>query len=107
RVAWTFADDDVLAGPADVAPPSPLIGIGDRPRLRLFFDNLNSRYTGRENFTHLIHWRRVPGFFRNWTTEAALVVKLDLAALMSGAPVHGRQSTRLNLSHGRISFADL
>ncbi len=84
RTAWTFADDDILAGPTDVTPPSPMIRIGDRPALRLFFQNLNSRYTGRENFTHLIHWRRAPGFIRNVTTEAALVLRLDVAALMSG-----------------------
>ena len=36
--------------------------MGDRKSYRLFFDNLNSRFAGRENLTHLALYKRMPGF---------------------------------------------
>jgi len=81
RLAWTFGDDDFLHKTGELLPLSPTFSIGDRPQYRLFFDNLNSRYSGRENLTHLVLYKKMPGFIPRLTTEAALVLRFDLAAL--------------------------
>ena len=81
RLTWTFGDDDVLHKTGELVPLSPTFGIGDRPQYRLFFDNLNSRFSGRENLTHLVMYKKLPGFIPNLTTEAALVLRFDLAQL--------------------------
>src|SRR5512134_3077847 len=73
RLTWTFGDDDVLTRTADTAPPSPLPRIGDRPGYELFFDNLDTRFSGRENLAHLVLYKKLTGFIRGVTTEAALV----------------------------------
>lgn len=81
RLTWTFGDDDVLHRTGATQPLSPLPSIGERPGYRLFFDNLNSRFTGRENLTHLVMYRKMPGFIPNLDTEAALVLRFDMQAL--------------------------
>jgi hypothetical protein len=81
RLAWTFGDDDILHPTGQLIPLSPSASIGDRPQYRLFFDNLNSRYTDRENLTHLVMYKRMPAFFPHLTTEAAVVLRFDLDAL--------------------------
>ncbi len=85
RITWTFGDDDVLAPTGQRVPVSPLPRIGDRQQYQLFFDALNSRYAGRENLTHLAMYARAPGFIDRLNTEAALVLRVDLAALSSGS----------------------
>src|SRR5207248_844114 len=65
----------------ELVPLSPNFSIGDRSQYRLFFDNLNSRFSGRENVTHLVMYKKMPGFIENLDTEAALVLRFDLAAL--------------------------
>jgi hypothetical protein len=85
RLTWTFGDDDILTGTGQRVPVSPLPRIGDRPQYQLFFDALNSRFAGRENLTHLTLYARAPGFIPRIITEAALVVRLDLGQLASGA----------------------
>src|SRR5262249_24918220 len=81
RLTWTFGDDDFTHKTGEAIPLSPTFNIGDRSQYRLFFDNLNSRYNGRENLTHLVMYKKIPGFIPGLTTEAALVLKFDLAAL--------------------------
>jgi len=81
RLTWTFGDDDVLHRTGATQPLSPLPNIGDRPGYRLFFDNLNSRFTGRENVSHLVMYRKMPGFIPNLDTEAALVLRFDMQEL--------------------------
>jgi hypothetical protein len=83
RLSWTFGDDDFLHKTGELVPLSPTFSIGDRPQYRLFFDNLNSRFSGRENLTHLVMYKRMPGFIDRLTTEAALVLRFDMAALSS------------------------
>lgn len=83
RLTWTFGDDDFLNKTGVIVPVSPGFSIGDRPQYRMFFDNLNSRFAGRENLTHLVMYTKAPGFFPNLTTEAALVLRFDLSALSS------------------------
>ena len=81
RLTWTFGDDDFLHKTGELIPLSPTFSVGERPQYRLFFDNLNSRFTGRENITHLVMYKKLPGFIENLTTEAALVLRFDLGQL--------------------------
>lgn len=83
RLSWTFGDDDVLHATGQAFPLSPDASIGDRKQYRLFFDNLNSRFGGRENLTHLALYKKMPGFIKNLDTEASLVLRFDLASLAS------------------------
>lgn len=81
RLTWTFGDDDFLHKTGELIPLSPTFGVGERSQYRMFFDNLNSRFTGRENLTHLVMYKKMPAFIENLTTEASLVLRFDLAAL--------------------------
>jgi hypothetical protein len=83
RLSWTFGDDDILHATGQAVPLSPNANIGDRKQYRLFFDNLNSRFGGRENLTHLALYKKMPGFIKNLDTEASLVLRFDIAALAS------------------------
>ena len=83
RLSWTFGDDDILHSSGQAQPYSPNFNISDRKQYRLFFDNLNSRFGGRENLTHLALYKKMPGFIRNLDTEASLVIRFDVAALAS------------------------
>jgi hypothetical protein len=83
RLTWTFGDDDFLHRTGELVPLSPTFSVGDRPQYRLFFDNLNSRFSGRENLTHLVMYKKLPAFIDRLTTEAALVLRFDLAQLAS------------------------
>ncbi len=83
RLTWTFGDDDILHQTGQAFPLSPDANIGDRKQYRLFFDNLNSRFGGRENLTHLALYKKMPGFIKNLDTEAALVLRFDIASLAS------------------------
>jgi hypothetical protein len=85
RLTWTFGDDDVLQKTGELIPFSPTFSIGERPQYRLFFDNLNSRFPGRENLTHLVLYKKLPGYIDNLTTEAAVVMRFDIAALASSS----------------------
>lgn len=86
RVTWTFGDDDLLAGPGERVPESPLPSVGDRDGYQLFFDNLDTRYTGREHITHLVMYKKMPSFLKGLTTEAACVLKFDFQALYGSDP---------------------
>ncbi len=81
RLTWTFGDDDFLNKTGQLLPLSPTFSIGDRSQYRLFFDNLNSRFAGRENLTHLVLYKKMPSFIPRLTTEASLVLRFDIAAL--------------------------
>lgn len=85
RLTWVFGDDDILKQTGQAFPLSPLPSIGDRRQYRLFFDNLNSRFAGRENLTHLALYKKMPGFIENLDTEASLLMRLDIAALASNS----------------------
>jgi hypothetical protein len=81
RLTWVFGDDDVLHSTGQAFPLSPDASLGDRKQYRLFFDNLNSRFAGRENLTHLVLYKKLPSFVRNLDTEASMVLRLDVGAL--------------------------
>lgn len=81
RLTWVLGDDDVLHATGQAQPLSPDTAIGDRKGYRLFFDNLNSRFAGRENLTHLALYKKMPGFVKNLDTEASLLLRVDLTAI--------------------------
>jgi hypothetical protein len=81
RLSWTFGDNDVLHPTGQLIPLSQNFNVGDRPQYKLFFDNLNSRYNGRENLTHLVMYKKMPAFIPHLTTEAAVVLRFDLDQL--------------------------
>ncbi|WP_437285159.1 hypothetical protein [Sorangium sp. So ce406] len=81
RLTWTLGDDDLLHDTGQTQLHSPNLSVGDRKQYRLFFDNLNSRFSGRENLTHLALYKRMPGFIPRLDTEASLVLRVDLGAL--------------------------
>lgn len=85
RLSWTFGDDDLLHATGIAQPLSPDASVADRKTYRLFFDNLNSRFGGRENLTHLALYKKMPGFIDGLDTEASLIVRLDIAELAKGA----------------------
>ena len=81
RLSWTFGDDDFTHPTGEIIPLSPRFSVGDRQQYRLFFDSLNSRFSGRENVTHLVMYKKMPGFIPGLTTEAAVVLRFDLDQL--------------------------
>jgi hypothetical protein len=83
RLTWTFGDDDFQHQTGEAFPLSPDASIGDRPQYRLFFDNLNSRFSGRENISHLVLYGKLPGYLPRVVTEAALVLRVNMSALAS------------------------
>lgn len=84
RLSWTFGDDDVLHPTGTTLPLSQDPSITDRRSYRLFFDNLNSRFGGRENLTHLALYKKMPGFIEGLDTEASLVLRVDFGELAKG-----------------------
>lgn len=76
RLTVTLGDDDLLHDAGESVPDSPRLGFGDRPGYELFYDNLNTRFSGRESLTHLVYYRKLPSFFDRVTTEAAVVMRL-------------------------------
>ena len=84
RLTWTFGDDDVLHSSGAATPFSPNAGILDRPQYRLFFDSLNSRFAGRENLTHLVLYKKMPGFIDRLDTEASMALRFNIAELAAG-----------------------
>lgn len=85
RLTFSVGDDDVLHATGETVPLSPNVSFGDRRRYRLFFDNLNSVFAGRENLTHLVLYSKMPGFIDNLDTEASMVLRFDLGNLASGS----------------------
>jgi hypothetical protein len=83
RLTWTYGDDDFLHKTGEAFPLSPNASVNDRPQYRLFFDNLNSRFSGRENMSHLVLYSHLPGFIKNVDTEAALVLRVNMTQLAS------------------------
>lgn len=81
RLTWTFGDDDVLH---DAEEGNPLPSFGDRPGYEHFYENLNTRYSGRENLSHLVLYKSVPSFLdEQLTVDIAGIMLINFAALYS------------------------
>lgn len=85
RLTWTLGDDDVLHRAGD-EPDSPLPGIWDRPGYELFYENLDTGYSGHENITHLVLYKSVPSLLdERLTVDLAAVMLIDFAALYANS----------------------
>lgn len=75
RLTFTLSENNFFAGPGETPVNSPGFGIGADKSNTLFFDNYETRYSGFETLSHLALYKKMPSFFANLTTEAALVVR--------------------------------
>jgi hypothetical protein len=70
-VSLAFEDDNVLAGPEYKSPAANFVMRGNRT----FFEDYESRYSDDITQSHLVLYRRDEGFWKDWYTEAALVMQ--------------------------------
>jgi hypothetical protein len=75
RLNFTLTDENVLVKPGETNPSVPGLRISQPNQFGiLFFDNYDTRYTGYENLTHIVLYKK---FERpHWTAEAALALRL-------------------------------
>lgn len=85
RIAFIFGDDDFLHKAGETIVDSPLPGFGNRDGYELFFDNLNSARTGRENQMHIVLYKKLAGYIPGLVTEGAIVTKYDFSTKRDGA----------------------
>ncbi|HXU70873.1 MAG TPA: hypothetical protein VN947_16155 [Polyangia bacterium] len=75
RLNFTLTDENLLVKPGETNPSVPGVRIGQPNSLGiLFFDNYDTRYTGYENLTHLVIYKKMGN--RRFTAEAAYVLRL-------------------------------
>jgi hypothetical protein len=72
RLTFVFSNKNVFAGPGERLSPTSGYRIGIDPDFRLFLENINTRFTGYETLSHMVLYKKMPGFWENWETEAAL-----------------------------------
>jgi hypothetical protein len=84
RISFIFGDDDFLHKAGETIVDSPLPGFGNRDGYELFFDNLNSARTGRENQLHLVLYKKLAGYIPGIVTEGAIVTKYDFSSARDG-----------------------
>lgn len=84
RIAFIFGDDDFLHKAGQTIVDSPLPGFGNRDGYELFFDNLNSARTGRENQLHLVLYKKLAGYIPGLVTEGAIVTLYDFSTKRDG-----------------------
>lgn len=90
RINFTITDENMLVKPGETNPSVPGLRI-DRPNVFgiMFFDNYDTRYSGYENLTHLVLYKKVTG--KNWEGEGALVLRflefsdISLSAIDDGS----------------------
>ncbi len=75
RISFTVSDDNVLQGPRNTNPSSPTFPtfVGTRNNVQ-FYDNYDTKFSGFETMSNIALFKRMPSFFKNIDTEAALVV---------------------------------
>jgi hypothetical protein len=75
RLNFTITDENLLVKPGQTDPSVPGVRIGAPNSLGiLFFDNYDTRYTGYENLTHLVIYKKMGN--SRVTAEAAYVLRL-------------------------------
>src|SRR4051812_14656304 len=75
RLNFTLTDENLLVKPGETNPNVPGLRI-DRPNQFgiLFFDNYDTRFTGYENLTHLVLYKKVEK--GRFVAEAALAIRM-------------------------------
>jgi hypothetical protein len=80
RITFGLTDDDFLSDAGRTTPSSPVADFGPRRGSETFFNNLDRRDTLKESLSHLVIYRRLPGYFWGVDTEAAAVMRFTLFA---------------------------
>lgn len=100
RITFVLGDDDVLHDAGKTTPNSPRASFGVREGRLFFLDNHNRKDSGQETLTHLVAYKSADGFLPGVTTEAALVLRLDLGRGTFGEDGAFRDDgTYVNLVH--------
>lgn len=100
RLSFAFADNNVFADEGETTPSSPTARFGAGAQNTLFFDNVNTRFSGFESLSNLTLYKSTPAFFEGLTTEAALsIVALER--------FDGSINLRDNSSYVRLSYRPL
>lgn len=86
RLVFLIGDDDFMHDAGVTVPPSQRLDIGDRPGYSEFYDQRDDDEAGRETRTHLVLHKAIEGYFSGLTTEAALIIELNHARLLTGDP---------------------
>jgi hypothetical protein len=89
RITFVLADDNIFAGSADFSPSAD---IGQRSRIKTFFDNYDTKDSGQETKTNFVFYRQIPSANKRIWTEAGLVARLDFFT----DEETGKPGTRLN-----------
>jgi hypothetical protein len=77
RLNFTLTDENLLVKPGETNPSVPGVRIGQPNSLGiLFFDNYDTRYTGYENLTHLVIYKKLSTPSGRFTAEGAYVLRL-------------------------------
>jgi hypothetical protein len=76
RIAFAFADDNVLANSGETRVNSPTAGFGAGAQNNQFYDNFNTRFSGFETLSNLTLYKKAPAFFEGFEGEAAVSVLL-------------------------------
>ena len=75
RLNFTITDENMLVKPGETKPSVPGVRIGQPNSLGImFFDNYDTRYTGYENLTHLVIYKKMAR--RASTPRRAFVLRL-------------------------------
>jgi opacity protein-like surface antigen len=77
RITFALSDDNLLVNAGKTNPSSPLPSFIPGARSTLFFDNYNRRDTGFESLSHIVLYKKMPGFIPRLDTAAGLVVRMD------------------------------
>lgn len=74
RLNFTLTDENLLVKPGETNPSVPGLHIGQPSSLGLlFFDNYDTRYTGYENLTHLVLYKKIEG--AHFEAEGSMVLR--------------------------------
>lgn len=83
RVTFALSNVNLFAGPGERITTTSGYRIGVDKNFNLFLENVNTRFSGFESLSHIVLYKKLPGFWKNWETEAALAA-LVLADTDSG-----------------------
>lgn len=86
RLVFIVGDDDFMHDAGVTIPPSQRFDIGDRPGYTELYDKRDGTESGRESRTHLVLHKAIEGYFPGLFTEAAVVLELNHARILTGDP---------------------
>lgn len=76
RINFTITDENLLVKPGETNPSVPGLRIGPPSSLgTLFFDNYDTRFSGYENLSHLVLYKK--SMKGKWDAEGAFVLRMN------------------------------